>query len=72
MSFKHTVQMRIAWSEQGHAIDSGDKLYGLLALIAQRRVGGQPGRIEQRTIKRRPKTYPLLSTPRVLARAHVR
>lgn len=72
ISFKHTVQMWIAWSGQGYAIESGDKLYGLFALIAQQRVGERPGRIEPRAVKRRPKTYPLLTTPRALARAHIR
>lgn len=72
ISFKHTVQMWIAWSGQGYAIESGDKLYGLFALIAQQRVGERPDRIEPRAVKRRPKTYPLLTTPRALARAHIR
>ncbi len=72
ISFKHTVQMWIAWSGLGHAIESEDKLYGLFVLIAQQRVGERPDRIEPRAIKRRPKTYPLLTVPRALARAHVK
>ena len=69
ISFKHTVQMWVAWSGQRHA--SEDKLYGLFILIAQQRVGERPDRIEPRAVKRRPKPYPLLTTPRALARAHV-
>ena len=71
ISFEHTVQMWIAWSGQGHAIESEDKLSGLFALIAQQRAGERPGRIEPRAVKRQPKTYPLLTTPRALARSHV-
>lgn len=41
-------------------------------LIAQQRVGERPGRIEPRAVKRRPKPYPLLTTARVVATAHVR
>ncbi len=71
ISFKHAVQMWIAWSGQCHAIESGGKLYGLFVLIAQQRVGERPDRIEPRAVKRRPKTYPLLTILRALAREHV-
>lgn len=72
LSFKHTVQLWIAWDHHGHGTDHEDRLYGLFVLIAQQQVGNRPGRIEPRAIKRRPKPYPLLTTPRALARAHVR
>ncbi len=72
ISFKHTVQLWIAWAEQGHGVEDGTQLYALFALIAQQRVGDRPGRIEPRAVKRRPKTYPLLTQPRALAREHVR
>ena len=72
ISFKHTVQIWIAWNEQGHGVEDGTKLYALFVLIAQQRVGERPGRIEPRAVKRRPKTYPLLTQPRALAREHVR
>ena len=71
ISFKHTVQMWIAWSGLGYGIESEDNLYRLFALIAQQRVGERPNRIEPRAVKRRPKPYPLLTTPRAIARAHV-
>ena len=72
ISFKHTVQMWIAWNEHGHGIDHEHKLHGLFVLIAQQRVGERPGRIEPRAVKRRPKNYPLLTKPRAQARAQVR
>ena len=72
LSFKHTVQIWIAWAQHGNGAEHHDQLYGLFVLIAQQRVGDRPGRIEPRALKRRPKRYPLLTTPRALARAHVR
>ena len=72
LSFKHTVQIWIAWAQHGHGAEHEDKLCGLFVLIAQQRVGERPGRIEPRALKRRPKPYPLLTTPRALARACVR
>lgn len=70
LSFKHTVQLCIAWNHQAPA--DHDQFQGLLLLIAQQRVGDRPGRIEPRAIKRRPKCYPLLTTPREIARAKIR
>lgn len=58
LSFKHTVQIWIAWAPQANSIDHQDKLYGLFVLIAQQQVGERPGRIEPRAVKRRPKPYP--------------
>lgn len=71
LSFKHTVQIWVAWSKHANSIDHEDKLYGLFLLIAQQRVGNRPGRIEPRAVKRRPKTFPLLTKPRAIARAFV-
>lgn len=72
LSFKHAVQLWIAWDHHGLDADHEEKRHGLLVLIAQQRVGERPGRIELRAIKRRPKPYPLLTTPRAVAREHVR
>jgi hypothetical protein len=72
LSFKHTLQLWIAWDHHGHGIDRDEKCYGLFVLIAQQRVGDRPGRIEPRAIKRRPKPYPLLTKPREIARKDVR
>ncbi len=71
LSFKHTVQIWIAWTQHSHRFDD-DKLYDLFILIAQQRVGERPGRIEPRALKGRPSTYPLLTVPRTTARAHIR
>ena len=71
LSFKHTVQIWIAWTQHIHRIDH-DKLRGLFVLIAQQHVGERPGRIEPRAVKQRPSLYPLLTKPRATARAHIR
>ncbi len=72
LSFKHTVQIWIAWTPNANNIDHNDKLSGMFVLIAQQRVGERPGRIEPRALKRRPRPYPLLTQPRPNARANVR
>ena len=71
LSFKHTVQIWIAWTEHSLRFDD-DKLHDLFVLIAQQRVGQRPGRIEPRALKARPSLYPLLTKPRATARAHIR
>ena len=71
LSFKHTLQIWIAWGHcRSRAVDDDD-MGGLFILIAQQKVGDRPGRIEPRAIKRRPKPFPLLTKPRGLARRHV-
>lgn len=70
LSFKHTLQLWVAWARQGSGQD--DKLIILFALIGQQRVGNRQGRIEPRAVKRRPKQYPLLTKARDLAREEVR
>jgi hypothetical protein len=72
LSFKHAVQIWIAWLAHGNCTECDEQLQGLFVLIAQQRVGDRPGRIEPRAVKRRPKPYPLLTQPREIARAHVR
>ncbi|MHC8394309.1 IS4 family transposase [Pseudomonas sp. LB3P93] len=71
LSFKHSLQLWLALRQYGSPEDE-DGLSNLLMLIAQRRVGNRPGRIEPRAIKRRPQAYPLLTKPRRSARADVR
>jgi len=71
LSFKHTVQIWIAWTQHANRINDDDKLYGLFVLIAQQRVGDRPGRIEPRALKRRPKPYPILTKPRAIMREYV-
>ncbi len=72
LSFKHTLQLWIAWDHHGFGTDQDALLHGLFVLIAEQRVGNRPGRIEPRAIKRRPKAYPLLMKPRALAKEEIR
>jgi hypothetical protein len=65
LSFKHTVQMWSHWP-------SGAEATELFRLIAQRLVGNRPGRSEPRVRKRRPKSFPWLKVPRVVARRKIR
>lgn len=67
LSFKHTVQLWLAWSQSAQA-DEGI----LFILIAQKTVGNRPGRIEPRAVKRRPKPFPLLMEQREKARERIR
>ena len=70
LSFKHTLQLWTEWTARGlPATKDGQSLF---KLIAQRRVGHRPGRIEPRMRKRRPKSYPWLQVPRDHARKQVR
>jgi hypothetical protein len=72
LSFKHSLQLWLAWSHSGPpGVDEAD-LGVLYNLIAQQRVGDRPGRIEPRAIKRRAKPYPLLMKPRTKTREEVR
>ena len=72
LSFKHSVQVWIAWDCYAHARDSDEDLRALFVLIAEQRVGDRPGRVEPRAVKRRPKPYPLLTKTRESARAYIR
>lgn len=74
ISFKHTVQLWIAWQgwHGGQRSFNHPNLGELFTLIAQRQIGKRPGRIEPRAVKRRPKPFPLLTKPRAEAREGVR
>jgi hypothetical protein len=72
LSFKHTVQIWIAWQQRGGGGHAAVSIHALLVLIAEPRVGLRPGRIEPRARKRRPKPFPLLTRPRAQAREDVR
>ena len=69
LSFKHTVQLWLVWDHRRPQPDDGLDI--LLVLIAQQRVADRPGRSEPRAVKRRPKSFPLLTEPRRCARARV-
>lgn len=71
LSFKHALQLCMNWRYYWAQSDP-DALRELLRLIAQKRVGERPGRIEPRAIKRRPKPFPLLMKSRCQAREEVR
>lgn len=63
-------QLWLVWDHRRPQHDDGLDI--LLVLIAQQRVAGRPGRSEPRAVKRRPKSFPLLTEPRRRARARVR
>jgi Transposase DDE domain len=68
LSFKHTLQLWLAWSQLSFLVSIEDDLF---ILITQRKAGNRPGRVEPRAVKRRPKPMPLLMKPRAEARANV-
>lgn len=68
LSFKHTVQIWLAWQQRGGATHDAVSVHALLVLIAEPRVGLRPGRVEPRALKRRLKAFPLLTKPRKEAR----
>ena len=72
LSFKHTVQLWTEWVAQGLAAMGSTHQESLLRMIAQRRVGKRPNRIEPRARKRRPKPYPWLKVSRAKARKQIR
>lgn len=72
LSFKHTLQLWITWGQTAVGYDVDEELDKLFILIAQRRVGSRPGRVEPRAVKRRPKPYPLLTKTRKMAQEKIR
>lgn len=72
LSFKHAVQVWSAWQQRGAGNCDPLVIDGLLALIAEPRVGLRPGRVEPRAVKQRPKPFPLLTKPRLEAREEIR
>ena len=72
LSFKHTVQIWMAWQQRGGGTHEAMSINALLVLIAEPRVGRRPGRVEPRAVKRRPKPFPLLTKPRAAARDYIR
>lgn len=72
LSFKHTLQLWVAWQQHGGKSYDEGQLGILFLLIAQQQVGQRPGRIEPRAIKRRPKPFPLLTKHRHVAQEEIR
>jgi hypothetical protein len=73
LSFKHTVQSWLAWQDRDFIAFARDlkQRWLFYRLIASKRVGQRPGRIEPRAIKRRPKPRALLTEPRSTARRRI-
>ena len=71
LSFKHTVQIWLAWQQHGGSTHDAVSINALLVLIAEPRVGLRPGRVEPRALKRRPKPFRLLTKPRKAARKDI-
>jgi hypothetical protein len=71
LSFKHTLQIWVAWTQRQFLCTADEDTATLLVLIAQIRVADRPGRIEPRAVKRRPKPYPRLDRPRQQARMEI-
>lgn len=72
LSFKHTVQVWVAWSQRQFLSSVPEDTVALFRLIAHIRVGNRPGRMEPRLIKTRPKPFARLQTTRRRARANIR
>jgi hypothetical protein len=71
LSFKHTVQLWLSFTRQRLQTYDDEQIASLMLMIAERRVGKRPGRVEPRAVKRRPKQMPLLMKPREIARAQI-
>jgi hypothetical protein len=70
LSFKHTVQIWMAWQQRGGSAHDAVCINALLVMIAEPRVGLRPGRVEPRALKRRLKPFSLLTPGR--DRSHAR
>ena len=71
LSFKHTLQIRVAWSGGRYFSSGKEDVEILFVFIAQKRVSQRPGRIEPRAIKRRPKSFVRLTMLRQVAREQI-
>jgi len=72
ISFKHSLQIWLAFRQQRGDIADDESLTSLCILIAENTVGHRPGRIEPREVKRRAKPYKVLSKPRDEVRETIR
>jgi len=72
LSFKHTVQVWLAWQRCSGDPGEGASIHMLLLFIGQPRVGRRSGRIEPRLVKRRRNRFGLLTESRTEARQRVR
>lgn len=72
LSFKHSLQLGLACSNNVNANAQPIKNTNLFVLIAQRIVGNRPGRVEPRAVKRRLKPSPLLMQNRHSVQKEIR
>lgn len=72
LSFKHVLQLWLAWSAATRRSDEKENIAALLIMMAQKTVGNRLGRVEPRAVKRRPKATPLLMEKRAAAQAKIR
>jgi hypothetical protein len=72
LSFKHSLQLWIAFSNYNDPNDLEARKNSLFILIAERKIANRPGRIEPRAVKRRPKPFPLLMQARAVAREEIK
>ena len=71
ISFKHTLQIWLAFRQKQSATFVENHLDTLCRLIIENTVGHRPGRIEPREVKKRPKPYKRLTEERDKVRARV-
>jgi hypothetical protein len=71
LSFKHTLQIWVAWSQRQYLSNGEEDTEVLFILIAQKRVGMRPDRVEPRAVKRRPKPFIRLKISRQAAREQI-
>lgn len=72
LSFKHTLQIWVAWNQRQFLSELETDTATLFLLISQIRVGKRPGRIEPRAVKKRPKPYPRLQNRRSVEREKIK
>ena len=72
LSFKHCLQLWIAWTKSHEFDDAYGYQKQLFVLMAAKQVGKRPNRIEPRAVKKRPKPFALLMVPREQAREQIR
>jgi hypothetical protein len=72
ISFKHTLQIWIAFNQRQFLGRCEENFTVLFALIAQIRVGQRPGRVEPRALRYRAKAYPHLDRSRARERREIK
>ena len=72
LSFKHTLQVWVAWNRHQFHSSEKDNREKMILMISEITVGKRPGRIEPRAVKKRPKPFPRLKESRDIAREKIR